>query len=77
MTIILENTIDTVFRSIAFRAFSYIRRLLHDTKYMHTLYLLHNNECSKGATVAQWLRCCATSRKVVGSIPDGVIAIFH
>jgi hypothetical protein len=23
--------------------------------------------------VAQWLRCCATIRKVAGSIPDGVI----
>ena len=30
-----------------------------------------------GTTVAQWLRCCATSRKVTGSIPDGVIGIFH
>jgi len=27
--------------------------------------------------VAQWLRCCATNRKVAGSIPDGVIRIFH
>jgi hypothetical protein len=24
-----------------------------------------------------WLRYCATSRKVAGSIPDGVIGIFH
>jgi hypothetical protein len=24
-----------------------------------------------------WLTHCATSRKVAGSIPDGVIAIFH
>jgi len=24
-----------------------------------------------------WLRHCATSRKVVGSIPDGVDGIFH
>ena len=24
-----------------------------------------------------WLRLCATSRKVAGSIPDGVIGIFH
>jgi len=24
-----------------------------------------------------WLRYCAASRKVVGSIPDGIIAIFH
>ena len=25
----------------------------------------------------QWLRCCATNRKVAGSVPDGVIGIFH
>ena len=30
-----------------------------------------------GIAVAQWLRCCATNRKVAGSIPDGVIGIFH
>ena len=24
-----------------------------------------------------WLRCCSTSRKVVGLNPDGVIAILH
>ena len=24
-----------------------------------------------------WLRYCAKSRKVAGSIPDGVIGIFH
>jgi hypothetical protein len=27
--------------------------------------------------VAQWLRYCATYRKVAGSIPDGVIGIFY
>jgi len=26
--------------------------------------------------MAQWLRCCATNRKVAGSIPAGVIAFF-
>ena len=30
-----------------------------------------------GTAVAQWLRCSATNRKVTGSIPDGVIGIFH
>ena len=30
-----------------------------------------------GTAVAQWLRCCATNRKVAGSIPHGVIGIFH
>ena len=27
--------------------------------------------------MAQWLRCCATNRKVAGSIADGVTGIFH
>ena len=31
----------------------------------------------RGTAVAQWLRCCATNRKVVGSIPAGVTGIFH
>jgi hypothetical protein len=31
----------------------------------------------RGTAVAQWLRCCATNRKVAGSIPDGVNGIFH
>ena len=30
-----------------------------------------------GTAVAQWLRCCATNRKVAGSIPASVIGIFH
>ena len=30
----------------------------------------------KGTAVAQWLRCCATDRKVAGSIPDGVSGFF-
>jgi len=30
-----------------------------------------------GIAVAQWLSCCATYRKVAGSIPAGVIGIFH
>ena len=30
-----------------------------------------------GTVVVQWLRRCATNRKVAGSIPDGVIGIFH
>jgi len=30
-----------------------------------------------GPAVAQWLRRCATNRKVAGSIPDGFIGVFH
>ena len=29
-----------------------------------------------GTAVAQWLRCCATNRKVAGSIPAGVSGLF-
>ena len=33
--------------------------------------------CVTGTAVALWLRCCATNRKVAGSIPAGVTGIFH
>ena len=32
---------------------------------------------ARGTRWRSWLRYCATSRKVAGSIPDGVIGIFH
>ena len=31
----------------------------------------------RGTAVVQWLRRCATNRMVAGSIPAGVIGIFH
>ena len=34
-------------------------------------YLIHSTRWRS------WLRYCATSRKVAGSIPDGIIGIFH
>jgi len=33
--------------------------------------------CYVGTAVVQWLRRCATNRKVAVSIPDGVSGIFH
>jgi len=30
-----------------------------------------------GTEVTQWLKCSAMNRKVAGSIPAGVIGIFH
>ena len=33
--------------------------------------------CFGGPRWRSWLRHCATSRKVAGSIPDGVIGIFY
>ena len=35
---------------------------------MHLVFIL-------GTAVTQWLRCCATNRKVAGSISDGVIIL--
>ena len=45
-----------------------------------TLILILIDLCTMnvlGTAVAQWLRCCTTNRKVAGSIPAGVIGIFH
>jgi len=32
--------------------------------------------CHRGTAVTQWWRCCATNRKVAGSIPAGVSEFF-
>ena len=52
--------------------------------YIGSLLVLTTHRCiltdyfnNWGTAVAQWLRCCATNRKVAGSIPDGVTGIFH
>jgi len=37
----------------------------------------HNPTLQMWTAVAQWLRCCSTNQKVAGSIPAGVIGIFH
>jgi len=54
-------------------------------KFSDMMYQLATNYTMKkgkvhprmGTAVAQWLRCCATNWKVAGSIPAGVIGIFH
>ena len=38
--------------------------------------VLNKHTFFRGAAVAQWLRCCATNRKVAGSIPASVIGFF-
>ena len=40
-------------------------------------YLKPGTSTAMGTAVVQWLRCCATNRKVAGSIPDGVNGILH
>jgi hypothetical protein len=47
-------------------------------EFVHTcIFIKKNYELYWGTAVAQWLRYCATLRKVAGSIPDGVTGIFH
>ena len=41
-----------------------------ETEFLNTCYM------KLGTAVAQWLRCCATNRKVAGSIPAGVSRFF-
>jgi len=52
---------------------------MHETKSIQHLYekrqgkdLYNNCPTNTGTAVAQWLRCCATNRKVAGSSPAGV-----
>jgi len=58
-----------------------------ERKILRTFYVDYNKRTNNddlsrclldwGTAVAQWLRCCATNRKVAGSIPAGVSGIFH
>jgi len=43
----------------------------------YTSLLCNNTDIGWGKWWRSSLRHCVTSRKVVGLIPDGVIAIFH
>ena len=55
----------------------YFSFLFEVTSPSHSGRLFFINSCKKvGTAVAQWLRCCATNRKVAGSIPDGVNGFF-
>ena len=40
------------------------------------LKLTLSTQHPRGTAVAQWLRCCATIRKVAGSIPASVSGFF-
>jgi len=45
-------------------------------KFVYYFEIIFHFYLQKGGTAeAQWLRCCATNRKVAGSIPAGVIDI--
>ena len=61
------SRIENMTSSKQFHFFHFLAR----TRYENILGLYHV------LTVAQWLSCCATIRKVAGSIPAGVSGIFH
>jgi hypothetical protein len=46
-------------------------------KHLINVTLLISTITGGGHAVVPWLRHCATNRKVVGSIPDGITAFFH
>jgi hypothetical protein len=48
-----------------------------DSGYSFALCNCSSPIVKQGTAVAQWLRYCVTNRKVPGSIPDGVIGLFH
>ena len=48
-----------------------------DAQFFYVIRLFQSSTCFEQTAVVQWLRYCATNRKVAGSIPDGVIGIFH
>ena len=66
-------------------------RILHDSLFSRILFKYPKRRSSfptinliyaflppqSGTAVAQWSRRCATNRKVTGSIPAGVIGMFH
>ena len=56
-----------------------IRRVTptHDGTFVKHPEEIHFHLRKLGTAVAQWLRCCATNRKVAGSISAGVTGILH
>ena len=45
--------------------------------YELSIFMALHNLIQGGTRWRSWLRHCATSPKVAGSIPDGVTGIFH
>ena len=63
------------FRGASLHIYPTTRHHVSDDSKLHRYLCLLPERA--GTAVAQWLRCCATNRKVASSIPAGVIGIFH
>ena len=64
------------FNIIFIRVFSDFRLCVYTLLILYFIFCNQYNLHERTA-VAQWLRLCATNRKVAGSIPGVVIGIFH
>ena len=51
-------------------------RLFYENFYGSAGFAIFTNTNYEKTAVAQWLRCCATNRKVAGSIPAGISGFF-
>ena len=71
-----QPSIEHLLGSTTLDTKQFISYKLECNNYSFIKYSRHNRN-KKGTAVAQWLRCCATNRKVAGSIPAGNIGIFH
>ena len=58
---------------ILISVYKYIFILLQINTYLYINYISIYTYIREGIAVAQWLRCCATNRKVAVSIPAGFI----
>jgi hypothetical protein len=52
-----------------------VSQVLRSSSYSHMICSCYVRRM--GTAVAQWLRFCATNRKVAGSIPDDVTGFFR
>ena len=67
----------TTFKPIFISSFCTLKIFKMLVKTLHCSTLISVGSCFLwGTAVAQWLRCCATNRKVAGSIPAGVSGFF-
>jgi len=66
MVVIMSNVLDV-----------WIAPLVRTLKYLTRVYKKIVCFLTWGNAVAHWLGCCATNQKVAGSIPAGVIGLFH
>ena len=75
-----SNLEDKRFCTEWYQAFPNLNLLLISSRtetYMYTIYIcIYLFIYLLGTAVAQWLRCCATNRKVAGLIPASVIGFF-